>query len=120
MNIYQKFLEKINIAFATGDLEFFASHLTEDVKWKIVGETSIKGKAAFIDYIKTIEPYEISKMKIKHTITNSNTAAVDGKMKAETKDGDVKTFGFCDIYEFTGENNPKIKSITSYAIKEED
>lgn len=120
MNAYQNFLEKINKAFETGDLEFFADHITEDIKWKIVGETTIKGKADFIAYLKMMETYEITKMKINHTITNTNTAAVDGKMKAEAKDGIKKSFCFCDIYEFTGETDPKIKSITSYAMEDND
>lgn len=120
MSIYDIFLQKINKAFETGDLEFFTDHITEDIKWEIVGETRIKGKAAFIEYLKMMGTYEITQVKIKHIITNATTAAVDGTMKAETKDGVKKNFAFCDIYDFTGENDPKIKSITSFALEEKN
>lgn len=120
MSAYHNFLEKINKAFETGDLEFFSDHITDNIKWNIIGETKIRGKSAFIDYLKSMDTYEITKMKIKHTITDVTTAAVDGTMKVESQEGVKKSFAFCDIYEFTGETDPKIKSITSYAMEEED
>lgn len=56
------------------------------------------------------EPFELT---IKNIITHGRSAAVDGTMKSP----DGKTYAFCDVYQFRGLKNPKIKEMTSYVVE---
>lgn len=109
----QQFLENFNKAFSQNDLDFILHHVTDDVCWTSVGDFSVQGKKAFQTVLENMaanEPYEL---KINHIITHGHSAAVDGRMIS--KDG--KKYAFCDVYQFNGLKNPRIKEMISYVIE---
>lgn len=46
MTIRQAFIQRINKAFAEGDIEFFLANVADDVRWTMVGSPPIQGKEA--------------------------------------------------------------------------
>lgn len=108
----QKLLEEINEAFARNDSDFILGHVTNTVRWEIVGEQSVVGKEAFAEAIKEMEADEPMELTLHHVITHGKAASVNGEMK--TADGEI--YAFCDIYKFSGFKNPKIVEMTSYVI----
>lgn len=109
----QKLLEDLNKAFARNDSEFIIEHVTNTIRWEIVGDKTVEGKEAFADTLKEMEADEPMKLTIHHIITHGKEASVNGEM--ETADGEV--YAFCDVYKFSGFKNPKITELTSYAIQ---
>ncbi len=109
----QIFLEKFNEAFANNDTDFILDQVTDDIRWEIVGDKILEGKEAFAEALKEMEQAEPLKMTIHHIITHGKHASVNGVMT--TSDG--TSYGFCDVLTFSGFKNPKVKKLTSYAIK---
>ncbi len=108
----EKFLQKINEAFARSDTDYIAANVTDDVKWIVQGDFSLRGKKEFVEALKEMESEDPFELNISNIITHGDSAAVDGTMKS----AEGKTYAFCDVYKFRGFKNPKIKEITSYVI----
>lgn len=113
MTNYNQFLEKFNEAFAKGDVEYIKDHVTNDIAWNMVGGFNLQGKDAFNESLKEMEGVETLEMQMDTTITNGNKAVSNGTMKIKEASGNIKSFGFCDIYEF---ENSKVKKMTSYVV----
>lgn len=112
----QEMLEEINKAFARNDTGFIVENVTDDIRWIIVGDQTVEGKEAFTETLKAMETDEPMELTIHHIITHGTSASVNGEMK--TSGG--KVYAFCDVYQFSGFKNPKIKEMTSYALKVTD
>lgn len=107
-----KFLQQLNEAFANNDVDFIIENVTDDVRWTIVGDHIIEGKA---DFTKALEAMVVDvplNLTINTIITHGKTAAVNGVMSSP----EGATYAFCDIYTFSGFKNPKIRTMTSYVI----
>lgn len=107
-----QFLKKLNEAFARSDTDYIVENVTGDIRWTIIGDQAVEGKAAFKEALKQMESEDPFEMKISNIITHGDCAAVDGTMKS----ADGKIYAFCDVYKFSGFKNPRIKEMTSYVI----
>lgn len=108
----QELLEEINKAFARNDSDFIIEHVTDTIRWEIVGDQTVEGKEAFAQTLKAMAADEPMELTIHHIITHGKEASVNGEMK--TTGGEV--YAFCDVYKFSGFKNPKITEMTSYVI----
>jgi ketosteroid isomerase-like protein len=115
MTAQTKFLQQFNEAFAKGDINYISQQVTDDIEWNMVGDFSLKGKKAFDDSLQEMKGTETLDMQILNTIINGKFAAVDGTMKIKESSGNIKSFGFCDLYEFNNDGN-KIRKMTSYIV----
>lgn len=109
----QELLKEINEAFARNDSDFILEHVTDTIRWTIVGDQKVEGKEAFLKTLKAMEADKPMELTIHNIITHGKSAAVNGEMK--TADGNV--YAFCDLYKFSGFKDAKIKEMTSYAIE---
>ncbi|GGF34353.1 hypothetical protein GCM10011339_23290 [Echinicola rosea] len=107
-----KFLKKFNEAFAASDVNYIAAHVTDDIEWTIVGDKTLRGKAAFIEALEKMAVDTAGKAEIAQIITHGKEAAVRGAiiMPAEK----TRKFAFCDTYVFSGFKNPKISKMVSF------
>jgi hypothetical protein len=119
MTAQTAFLQQFNDAFAKGDISYIAEQVTDDIVWDMVGEFKIKGKDAFKKSLQEMAGMETLDMQILNTIIDGKYSAVNGTMKVKEPSGNIKFFGFCDVYEFYSEEN-KIKKITSYVLPVEE
>lgn len=111
----QQFLEDLNKAFARSDTDYILRHVTDDIKWEVKGDFSIKGKEAFKQELKKMESPEPFELTIHNIITHGRSAAVDGTMTIP----DGKVYAFCDLYKFSGLKYPKISEMVSYVVEVE-
>lgn len=109
----QEFLEEFNKAFARSNSDYIIKHVTDDVKWTVLGDFSVEGKEAFITELKKMESPEPFELAIKNIIARDQLAAVEGTMKSPNG----KTYAFCDVYHFQDLENPMIKELTSYVFE---
>lgn len=116
MSAIEKLLRDINQAFAMVDTEFIVKHVTNDIKWTIVGDTVIKGKDAFIKSLEEMDGPGDMTLEVNNILINGNSAAVDGEIIAFPDTGKKKKYAFCDIYKISDEKTPRIKEMISYLI----
>ena len=112
------FLQHFNDAFAKGDIHYITEQVTDDIVWDMVGEFSIKGKDAFYNSLKEMAGIETLDMQLLKTIIDGKHAAVNGTMKVKEPTGNIKSFGFCDVYEFNNQGT-RIQKMTSYVVSVE-
>ncbi len=105
---------RISEQFSQGNFSAVYDDFAETIQWQIVSNSTIKGKAAVIDFCNKMS-IEMSTAKL----TNTNVIAADDRVSIEgecdfTNDkGEPEKVKYCDVYRF---ENGKIKEITSYFI----
>ncbi|MGI8314182.1 nuclear transport factor 2 family protein [Halobacillus mangrovi] len=111
----KQLIKEFNLAFATNNVEFVISCVSDDIKWNIVGDQFIQGKKAFSEALQQMKESNISKIHMKNIITHGRTGAADGTLFFNGG----KQIHFCDIIMFTSAGKQaKIKELTSYVIEE--
>ncbi len=105
-------LKNFNIAFAKGDPEFIIKHVSDDIKWTMVGDKTIEGKKHFSQEINKMKEYVADELIIHAIIMHGHQAALNGEMKMGGK-----TYAFCDVYCFTSASSLLIKEMKSYIIE---
>ncbi len=107
------FVTELITAFAKTDMKYLLAHVTEDVRWTILGQRVIDGKDAFAEALKEMKAEKVTTLTIKHVVTHGKAGAVDGTLKS----ANGKTRPFCDVYEFGNAKGENVKAITSYVIE---
>jgi len=108
----KEFLKQINVAFATGNVQFLKESIIDNIVWNIIGDGKLEGKKSFIKKLDELQKGTISELVLDQILTHGRSGAVNGIIKM--KDGNK--FSFSNFYEFNGAKASKIKSITSYVI----
>ncbi|HSP40345.1 MAG TPA: nuclear transport factor 2 family protein [Gillisia sp.] len=116
MTTKEDFLRKFNNAFIEHDINYIIDSTTNDILWTMVGDKTIRGKedlAVAMNEMKDTSGLEIS---VDTMIIDGDKAAVDGNMSFEDKQGNRKTYGFCDLYKFRNDGELKISEMRSYIV----
>jgi hypothetical protein len=58
MKEIEDFLTKLNYAFANSNSSYILEHVTDDIRWNIIGDQVIEGKEAFETVIRQMETDE--------------------------------------------------------------
>lgn len=116
MTAIQEFLKKFNQAFIENDINYIVDSTTNDILWVMVGDNTIRGKEELTVAMNKMKNSSGLEITLNAMIINGDQAAVDGTMSFEDKDGNRKTYGFCDLYKFNNEEEIKIKELRSYIV----
>ncbi|SFA84342.1 Ketosteroid isomerase-related protein [Lentibacillus halodurans] len=112
----QEFFQKVNEAFASGDVDFLMENLAEDIQWEMVGNQKIQGKESVMEMLEPMRGVTLKDYVTNNIITHGNVAVIEGKMTVPD-DGKDKTYAFCDIYKLHKFKNGKIKELTAFLIE---
>lgn len=107
-----KFIEKITIAFGTGDIETILGSVTADIRYDRAGGSCVVGIENFARELERLKEDEVEELVIQHVLTHGKAGAANGIKKL--KNG--TTFGFCNVFEFDGAKGARIRGITSYLV----
>ncbi len=107
------FAQKLTIAFAKVDAKFILGSVTDDIRWNIIGNMLIQGRTDFALTLEEMKDDKAVEATIDHVASHGKAAAVNGTVTMNNG----KTFGFCDVYEFSSAKGTVIKEITSYVIQ---
>ena len=102
-------LQDIAIAFANRDADFLSDHLTDDVRWELVGSRVVAGLAALMQTVKQSD--DITQLTVGHVMSHGRVGAVNGTVQRGAKVDD-----FCHVFEFANAKAERVKSIRSYVI----
>jgi ketosteroid isomerase-like protein len=106
-------LQDIAIAFAKRDADFLSDHVTDDVRWELVGAHAVAGLAALTRALK--QSVDVSQLTIEHVMSHGRVGAVNGTVQRGAKVDD-----FCYVFEFANAKAERVKSIRSYVIARGD
>lgn len=112
----EEFLQKFNQAFVQNDINFIIDSTTDDIIWTMIGDKTIRGRENLAVAMNDMKNSSGLEIKINSTIIDGDQAAVDGSMSMEDKDGNRKTYGFCDLYRFRDDGDLKISELRSYIV----
>ena len=112
----EKLIRQFNEAFANSDTAFILDNMSEDIVWHLIGDRSIEGKEAVRQSLEEMEQVETLNMDLSGIVIQGETAAAHGSMRIKKSSGEIKSFGFADVYEFSGSGMSKIRKMTSYVI----
>ncbi len=105
-------IDLVNDAFIKNDMPLFLSYCTDDVVWNIIGDKTIHGRDAILGAM-TGKAEEGPDSVVEFTVTEGNRTAGTGRFSMANKDGEKKTYRYCDIYTF---RDDKIASMDSYVV----
>jgi hypothetical protein len=107
------FIKNLNIAFAMNDIPFLMNSVSNDIQWKLVGESLIEGKEKFEIALNEMQVTKIAELTIERILTHGKEGAAGGVIKTE----DGRIYEFADFYTFSGAKGTKVNSITSFVIQ---
>ena len=104
-------LQDITIAFAKRDTRFLLDHVTDDIRWEVIGEHVVEGKPAFTQALEKLRLDAVVQLTIEHVVSHGRAGAVNG-----IADHHGTTSEFCDVFEFANAKGERVKTIRSYVI----
>lgn len=107
------FVQEITIALAKGDLKSVLNRVTDDIRWRVVGDRVIQGKDRLAEALEEKKSDKAVELNIDHIATHGKAGAADGRIILKGK----KKYAFCHVYEFSNAKGIAIKEITSYVIE---
>jgi hypothetical protein len=112
----ETFLRTINDAFARGDTAFVIDNVADDIRWTMIGEPVVAGKAAFVQAMSQPDVEPPQSLTLDSLILQGTRAVLEGTMTMNDGSG-IKTYGYCDVYELTDAEEPKIRVLRSYVVE---
>jgi hypothetical protein len=106
-----RLIEDLAVALATGDADTVARLTTDDAEWRIVGVGELRGRAAIVAALATVDRGAASTLKIVHALSHGRAGAANGVLEHDGKRTD-----FCDLFEFANTKGTSISRMTSYRI----
>jgi ketosteroid isomerase-like protein len=109
-------VKDVNDAFTVNDMERFLNHCSEDVVWRMVGDTQKTGRESIREWMSQMEGGEPPKFTVEEMIAEGDSVICRGDMTMNGEDGAEGKYSYCDAYRFRGD---KIVQLDSYIIKQQ-
>jgi hypothetical protein len=106
------FIEELAIALTTQDIEGVSSSISDQVRWKVVGRSTARGRQEFIKALPRIFPSGARALQIGRVVSHGRAGAVNGTI--ELNNGEVTEF--CHVIEYTNAKGTSVGQVTSYII----
>lgn len=107
-------VERLAIAFGTGDVEVAEEMLDEAAKWTVVGEGEHPTKAAILAQLETVSENPPARLEVHRVISHGWSGAANGLLERE----DGSKTAFCQVFGFANARGTAVSEITSYLIDE--
>ena len=104
-------VENVSVALAIADVDALSDWVTDDVKWEVVGGSTVSGQSELADAVERPGREEPTAVTIEHVVTHGKAGAVSGRVAFGQG-----TREFCDVYEFSSARGTHVKSVKSYRI----
>jgi SnoaL-like domain len=110
-------IERIAEAFSRHRFAEAYPHLLDDVRWRIVGDRQVVGRADVVSTCEQSAEYlagvttTFSKFRL---LAGTDSVVVDSEAAYVDQDGQSSTVASCDIFDFS---DGRLSTITSYTIE---
>lgn len=109
------FIERMNEAFASCDLDFLMESVTDDIEWDIVGENKLSGIDEFRETLEKMKKSGPMEITVNEIILEKDKAVVEGIVRLKNP-GKKRKYAFCDIYVLK-KNANKVRELRTYLTK---
>lgn len=106
-------LQKANAAISAGDYEGFLALCTDETVWVFEGDTTLKGKAAVREWMKTAYK-EPPKFNVHRMIAENEFVAALGEITLKDDTGNSVHNSYCDVWRFS---DGKMAELHAYVVK---
>ncbi|MEJ7650745.1 MAG: nuclear transport factor 2 family protein [Nakamurella sp.] len=114
-------IQQIAEAFSSHRFNETFAHLAPDIRWVLVGESTIDGRNAVIEACEgTAAELAGSTTEFTRfvTVAGKDAVAIDAVGRYTDPDGQISVVASCDIYQFDNDSDhAAISTITSYAVE---
>lgn len=110
----KELIQKINEAFAKGDVDVFSEYLSDDTRWNIIGISTIIGKSRIMNAMEMKELESLPVVTVKNVVAEGDSVVVESTGKATRKVGPPYNASYCDVYRL---KDGKIEEFTTYVIE---
>jgi len=107
-------VRKMNDGFVEGDREKIMQHVADDVRWHVIGASTLLNKKIFKKEINNTHLIGLPTLKIKNEIEQGDWVAVEGEVQYKKIDGGIVDALFFDVYHL---ENGKITELRTYVIE---
>ena len=107
-------IEKINEAFAGGNIDFFSAYITEETQWNVIGISTLIGKKKIMGALQSKELESPPVVTVRNVVAEGDSVIVQSTGNAVRKTGESYQASYCDVYRL---KNGKIKEFTTYVIE---
>jgi ketosteroid isomerase-like protein len=109
----KELIKEFNKAFTAKKIEFILDHVSNDIRWNIVGMPVIIGKNDFLKTIEMMDLIDVRELNIQNIIAEGEYVVVEIAAKSYIKGGDPLNASYCSVYRIKDE---KIKELTTYIV----
>jgi ketosteroid isomerase-like protein len=104
-------LKDISVEFAKGNIASVERYLADDVRWNILGNGTVTGKAEVIEVSRMVQLESFPAITINTVVCEGNIVVVESTGEATTKGGKPYNQAYCEVFRFHDE---AIQEITTY------
>lgn len=106
---HKTILQTANAAIARGDNEGFLAHCADDIEWVMVGDETVKGKAALREWMAStyVEP---PKFVVSDLIAEGDLLAACGTITLNDDAGKATLYSYCDVWRFRGDEMVELRA----------
>ena len=109
----RKIIERIYKTVKENHKNNYLKYLADDVKWNIIGLSTISGKNNFLKIMDLLEFKNFPFGEIKNIISENDFVVVESIGKNDNNSQKYNDISYCDIYRI---KNGKIQELTTYII----
>lgn len=110
----QEILESANAEMAAGNPEGFLAHCTDDIRWEMVGDTVLVGKAAVMAWARSTYAVAPPKFTADQWIVENDWLAVHGEITVEDAHRGPIHSRYCDLWRI---QDGKLAELRAFAIE---
>jgi ketosteroid isomerase-like protein len=111
MSAERERIKELSVEFAKGNIAAVEPYLADDVRWHVLGEETLAGRAAVIELTRMAQLQSFPKIAIKNVVCEGNFVVVESTGEALTKAGKPYNQTYCEVFRFEGTT---IHEITTY------
>lgn len=114
--LHTETLERANAAITAGDFEGFLAFCTDDTEWTFVGDTTLRGKAAVREWMKSTYR-EPPKFEVNRMSSEADSVAALGEITLKDERGNEVRHSYCDVWQFRG---GKMAALQAFVVAHAD
>lgn len=103
-------LEKANAAVAAGDNKGFLEHCTDDTEWTFVGDKTLKGKEAILEWMNSEYKIEPPQNEVADLIADGDFVTAVGEITVKDENGKANRYSYCDVWRFRGDKMTELRA----------
>jgi ketosteroid isomerase-like protein len=108
-------LRKGNAAIMEGNYEGFLALCTEDTHWEFIGERTLSGKQAVLEWMNDtyLEPPEV---RVDELIAEGDFLTATGEVSMKDETGEWKQYDYADVWRF---RDGKLAGLRAFVIEKQ-